>query len=122
MVNDHVSDEVAELEGDEMADVLKEEIPGVTQGKAEDLVDEYTNLYTLCWAVIYDRDYMQNQFRIRGDYLLDQLQENDLHVSYYGQELHIPDRVPNEKVDIPREGYDGRYDYHQENMAEWFED
>lgn len=120
MVNDHVPDEVAELEGDELADVLDDEVPGVTEGKAEDLVDEYTNLYTLCWAAIYDSDYMANEFRIKGSYLIDQLQANDLHLSYFGQELYIPDRVPWEKVDIPLESYDGRYDYHQGNMDEWF--
>lgn len=120
-MNDHVPDEIAELEGRELVDLLEQEIPGVSEDKAQSLVDEYTNLYTLCWAVIYDSEYMANQFQIRGDYLLDQLQENDLHVSYYGQELHIPDRVPSEKVDIPREGYDGRYEYHQENMDEWFD-
>lgn len=76
------------------------------------MANEYTTLYTLRWAAIYDPDYMANESQIKGSSLLDQLQENDLHVSYYGQELYIPDRVPNEKVDVPVESYDGRYDYH----------
>lgn len=118
--NSHVSDEIAELEGEELAQTLEEEISGVTENKAEDLVDEYTNLYTLCWATIYDSEHMQEEFLIKGDYLLDELQENDLHVSYFGQRLHIPDRVPDHKVDIPLESYDGRYDYHQGNMDEWY--
>lgn len=120
MVNDHVDDWVLELEEDDLATVLEEEIPGVTERKAEGLVDEYVNIYTLCWATIYDSDHLEEEYLIKSDYLRDQLQENELHVSYFGQRLHIPDRVPESKVDIPLESYDGRYDFHQENRDEWF--
>lgn len=92
---------------------------GVTDSKAENLVDEYTNLYTLCWATIYDKDRFV-EFQLKPDFLREQLKEEGLYVSYWGNRLFIPERVPDSKVDIPLQDYDGRYDYNQQNMDEWY--
>lgn len=118
--NNHVPDYVVELEGEDLVDELESSVRGMTRGKAEDLVEEYWTLPTVCWATIYDSDYMQESFRIKGDYLRDELKDSDLYVSYWGEKLAIPERVDDLQVDIPLQSYDGRYEYHQENMDEWY--
>jgi len=119
--NSHVPDYVVELEGEELEETLENNVPGVTESKSSSLVDEYQNLATLCWATIYDSDYLQEEIQISGEYLRDQLQEEDLHISYYGEELHIPSRVSLDRVDIPLDGYEGRYDFHLGNVDEWLD-
>ena len=113
-------DEIGLLKDEDLAGLLESEVLGVTESKAEGLTGEYRNLYTVCWATIYDKSFMQEEFLIDPDFLRDQLQEEDLYVSYFGNRLYIPDRVPDSQVDIPLESYGGRYDFHQGNMDEWY--
>lgn len=117
--NQHVPRSVVELEGEDLVNALEDNIRGVSLDKAVGIVEEYWTNPTVCWATIYDKDHLQEQHQISGEFLREELKDNDLYVSYFGEKVVVPNRVVDWKVDMPLESYGGRYDYHRGNVEEW---
>ena len=70
------------------------EVRGVTESKAEGLVEEYTDLETISWAVRMDKEYVQEEFLINPDFLYGELLDEGLWQPYYQRrrQLKIPER------------------------------
>lgn len=70
------------------------EVTGITPRKAEGLLEEYGNLYTVSWAATHDGEYVQSEFKINPDFLREQMMEVGVWRDYWShkRELEIPDR------------------------------
>lgn len=83
---------IDEDEADRLNQLL--DVTGVTQRKAEGLLDEYGNLYTVAWAATHDDEYVQREFKINPEFLREQMMEAGVWKDYWSHKtrLQIPDR------------------------------